>query len=65
MDIASFEDLVDRHGGDPARWPAPERGEAQALLAVSAAARTVLAATREVESVLRTPVAAASSGAID
>ena len=33
MSDEEFQTLLDEHGGDPARWPEPRRGEAQALLA--------------------------------
>lgn len=42
MDLAEFEDLVDRFGDDIGRWPPERRAAAQAYLATSDAARALL-----------------------
>ena len=49
MDIAGFEDNLDRYGGDLERWPTRERTAADELLAVSSAAQALLAEMRVVE----------------
>lgn len=43
MSIAAFQDLVDRCGHDPARWPDDARPAATALLARDEGARAILA----------------------
>ena len=55
MDLQTFEDDLDRWGGALAQWPTAARGEAEALLAGSAAARALHAAMIEVERVLAMP----------
>lgn len=47
MDLARFTDLVERHGGDPARWPEDRRAEALAFLATDEAARALVEADLE------------------
>ncbi|WP_029009303.1 hypothetical protein [Azospirillum halopraeferens] len=37
-----FRALLDRHGGDPERWPRPTLGQARRLLARSPVARAML-----------------------
>jgi hypothetical protein len=59
-----FYSLLDEHGGDPARWPASLRADAQALLAQSAKARAALTAMQEVERLLARPAPAFDTGAI-
>lgn len=39
MNLARFADLTDAYGADPDRWPAGERGAAEAFLARSVEAR--------------------------
>lgn len=46
MNIARFEDLVDRHGEDIATWPVALRGEAEAFVAGEPAAKLVLERAR-------------------
>src|SRR5579883_1160048 len=41
MDVAMFEDLIDRLGEDLSRWPDDQRLAAEQLLATSVAARTL------------------------
>ena len=67
MELSTFEDLLDLHGGDLARWPSDARVAANALLAGSAEARALRDGMAEVEAVLRrssTPVAAGGLDAI-
>jgi hypothetical protein len=59
MTEEEFEALIDRHGGDPSRWPAAERAAAEQRLAESSKARATLAAMREVEHLLDATRAAA------
>jgi len=47
MDLAEFEDLVDRLGEDISAWPEPARTDARSLLAQSQEAREVLAAAHD------------------
>jgi hypothetical protein len=54
MTEQEFADLLDRHGGDPARWPADVERAAEQLLAQSAAARRALAAARALDGWLAT-----------
>ncbi len=44
-----FAELLDRHGADPARWPAAARASADALLARSEGARKALAGAERLE----------------
>jgi hypothetical protein len=46
MDIARFEDLVDRHGEDLAQWPSAVRNEAEAFATATPAARECLRRAR-------------------
>ena len=59
MNMTAFEDLLDRFGADPARWPPEQRSDATALLAGSANAREQHAAMASVEAVLGRTSAAA------
>ena len=43
FDESDFENLLDRQGADPARWPAAERTRANALLQASPQAQALLA----------------------
>ncbi len=52
MNLAAFEDLIDRHGGDLDTWPAALRREAAAFAAASTAASKALDAMRAAEHVL-------------
>ena len=53
MTPVEFEEALDRHGGDPNRWPVAMRVAAIELLHTSVAARAACAAMAEVESILR------------
>ena len=55
LTLEGFRDLLDRFGGDLTSWPARERVAADALLAISADAKALLAETAAVDSVLATP----------
>lgn len=58
MDLATFEDHLDRYGGALGAWPEAVRGDAEALLAASGPARKAHDAMRAVELALassRTP----------
>lgn len=57
--LEGFTDLLDRHGGDPARWPPSAGGAAAAaLLEQSTAARALLARQQDLEAWLRADAAA-------
>ena len=64
MELSTFEDLLDLHGGDLARWPTDARG-ASDLLAGSAEARALREAMAEVETVLRLSSTPAEVGGLD
>ena len=55
ISLQTFEDHLDRWGGALASWPAEARGEAERLLAGSAAARALHAEMVEVEAALALP----------
>ena len=63
MELSTFEDLLDLHGGDLARWPEPERAAAAALLDISPEAHALHAGMAEIEAVLRRPAASGGPGA--
>ena len=65
MELSTFEDLLDRHGGDLAAWPARERDAATALLAISPAAQAQRDTMLDVERVLRRAAVVAAPGATD
>ena len=65
MELATFEDLLDRHGGDVACWPADVRVPAATLLEGSAEARALRDAMVEVEVVLRRSSTVAFAGGLD
>ena len=65
MELSTFEDLLDLHGGDLARWPADARPAADALLASSTEARALRDAMAQVETVLRLSSAPADAGGLD
>lgn len=56
-ELQTFEDKLDRWGGDLARWPADARRSAEALLAVSAPARALHTSMIEIERMLALPLA--------
>ena len=47
FDESDFENLLDRQGADPARWPAAERTRANALLQASPQAQALLAEAQQ------------------
>jgi hypothetical protein len=53
LSIEGFQDLLDRLGGDLSAWPAPQQASANALLAISPDAQTMLAAARRLDADLR------------
>ncbi len=53
MNLISFEDHLDRYGGDLARWPAEIRAAAVVFLEATPEARGMLRAMEDVEAVLR------------
>jgi hypothetical protein len=55
MDVAEFEELIDRLGEDVRQWPSPERNAALALLQRSASAREVQARAEEIRRLLAAP----------
>jgi hypothetical protein len=59
MDIAEFEDLLDRLGDDISRWPVAQQRSASALLAGSSEARELLHEAQALRSLLsQSPVRA-------
>jgi hypothetical protein len=52
MTLAAFRDLIDRHGAEPARWPAVMRPAAEAFAAADPAARRLLDDARRLERVV-------------
>lgn len=59
VDRAAFLALLDRHGGDPARWPAAEREAALALIARDETARHEADCARTLDVLLGEAVATA------
>ena len=62
MDLSTFLDHLDSHGGDVAAWSNDARTGAEALMVHSAPARAALIATLEVERLMR--AGAARGGAL-
>jgi hypothetical protein len=65
MDVAMFEDLIDRLGEDLSRWPSDQRLAAEQLLATSAAARTLHEEARVLRKALSGPPVSAPAGLAD
>ncbi|HZR88285.1 MAG TPA: hypothetical protein VFB02_15870 [Bradyrhizobium sp.] len=65
MDVAMFEDLIDRLGEDLSRWPSDQRIAAEQLLATSAAARTLHEEARALRQALSGPKVSAPAGLAD
>ena len=61
MKLERFRTLVDAYGADPARWPARERGPAEALAAGNAEARALMDQAAALDRVLARAVPAAAS----
>lgn len=62
MDVAEFEDLIDRLGEDISLWPEPQRAAATQLLDSSEQAKAVLDAAMVLRSALSAPPIKAPSG---
>ncbi|GKQ52753.1 hypothetical protein BRSPCE3_36080 [Bradyrhizobium sp. Ce-3] len=65
MDVATFEDLIDRLGEDLSRWPDDQRLAAVQLLASSAEARTLYEAASAVRRAIAAPPVRAPKGLVD
>ena len=65
MDVAVFEDLIDRLGDDLSQWPADQRLAAEELLASSAAARALHEEARALRQALKAPPVRAPAGLAD
>ena len=65
MDVAMFEDLIDRLGEDLSRWPSDQRLAAEQLLATSTAARTLHEEARVLRQALTGPQVSAPAGLAD
>ena len=65
MDVATFEDLIDRLGEDLSRWPDDQRLAAVQLLASSAEARTLYEQASAVRRALAAPPVRAPKGLAD
>ncbi|MGY4472787.1 hypothetical protein [Bradyrhizobium sp. USDA 3364] len=65
MDVATFEDLIDRLGEDLSRWPDDQRLAAVQLLASSAEARTLYEQASTVRRALAAPPVRAPKGLAD
>ena len=62
MTLPQFQDLVDRLGAEPDQWPAPDRADAEALLARSAPAQKILEDARALKAALSGPATPAPAG---
>ena len=49
MRIEQLQDALDRYGGDRARWPAPVRAEAEALIASDPRAAALIAVAQRID----------------
>ena len=65
MDVTEFEDLIDRLGDDLTRWPEDRRLAAEALLAVSCAARARHDEAKALRAALAAPPVRAPAGLAD
>ncbi|MGY3534071.1 hypothetical protein [Bradyrhizobium sp. USDA 4452] len=65
MDVATFEDLIDRLGEDLSRWPDDQRLAAVQLLASSAEARSLYEQASAVRRALTAPPVRAPKGLVD
>lgn len=64
ISLERFAAIVDAYGASPMRWPADERGAAEALLAISADARALLDEARMLDGVLAAAPVEAPSDAL-
>ena len=58
--LAAFEAMLDRHGGDQARWPSELRERAEGLLASSPEAQAVLRDAKQLDAALAEALAVPS-----
>lgn len=65
MDVADFQDLLDRLGDDLSLWPNQQRHDAESLLSASEEARIALAEAASLRQMLSSPPVAAPAGLID
>uniref|UniRef100_Q07TJ9 Uncharacterized protein n=1 Tax=Rhodopseudomonas palustris (strain BisA53) TaxID=316055 RepID=Q07TJ9_RHOP5 len=65
MDVAGFQDLLDRLGEDLSSWPAQPRLDAELLLRSSEQARAALADAQNLRQRLAPPQVTAPPGLID
>lgn len=65
MDVATFEDLIDRLGEDLSRWPDDQRLAAVQLLASSAEARALYEEASALRRALAAPPVRAPTGLLD
>jgi hypothetical protein len=65
MNVAEFEDWLDRLGEDVSRWPEPQRQAALALLKDSVEAQTLLEESRALRRALAAPKLRAPAGLAD
>src|SRR5258708_7159523 len=65
MNVADFEDLLDRLGDDMSTWPAPQQQSAAALLRSSDEARRVLDEARRLRRALSAAPIRARAGLTD
>jgi hypothetical protein len=65
MDVATFEDLIDRLGEDLSRWPDDQRLAAVQLLASSADARALYGEASAIRQALQAPPVRAPAGLVD
>jgi hypothetical protein len=65
LDVAEFEDLLDRLGEDLSAWPAAQQQAATSLLLYSAEARAHLAEARLLRQALTAAPVRASAGLVD
>lgn len=61
MNIAAFTDLLDTHGGDPSRWPEPDRAAALAFAGQSPEAADALEAAQRLDRLLSAGLAEQAS----
>ena len=65
MNVADFEDLLDRLGEDMSNWPVPQREAAAVLLRSSDEARALLDQARRLRRALSAPPIRAGAGLAD
>jgi hypothetical protein len=65
MNLADFQDLLDRQGEDLSLWTAPQQQAAAVLLAASEPARAALDEARRIRQALAAPAVRAPAGLTD